>query len=52
MTFPPGSRPKAAGMAQEALSLQRKRFLPVPLRLVAALAALIGLGTGLLGEGG
>lgn len=48
MTFPPGSHPKAAGVAREVLSLQRKRLLPVPLRLVAALAALIGLGTGLL----
>jgi Trk-type K+ transport system membrane component len=48
MTSTSGSRPDAAGMAQGALSLQRKRFLPVPLRLVAALAALIGIGTGLL----
>jgi trk system potassium uptake protein len=48
MTSASGSRPNAAGMAQEALSLQRKRLLPVPLRLVTALAMLIGIGTGLL----
>jgi trk system potassium uptake protein TrkH len=48
MTSTPGGRPKAAQMAQQALRLQRKRLLPVPLRLVAALAALIGIGTGLL----
>jgi trk system potassium uptake protein TrkH len=48
MTSTSGRRPNAAGVAKEALSLQRKRFLPVPLRLVAALATLIGIGTGLL----
>ena len=35
-------------MTQEALDLQRKRRLPIPLRLVIALATLIGIGTGLL----
>jgi trk system potassium uptake protein TrkH len=48
MTATPGSRPNAVRIAKEALSPQRKRFLPVPLRLVAALATLIGIGTGLL----
>jgi trk system potassium uptake protein TrkH len=48
MTSTPGGHSNAAGMAQEALALQRKRFLPIPLRLVAALAALIGIGTALL----
>jgi trk system potassium uptake protein TrkH len=48
MTPTPGSRPNAANMAQQAFSLQRKRLLPVPLRLVTALATLIGIGTGLL----
>ena len=35
-------------MTQEALDPQRKRFLPIPLRLVVALATLIGIGTLLL----
>jgi trk system potassium uptake protein len=48
MTPTPNRRRNAADMARETLSLQRKRFLPIPLRLVAALAALIGAGTGLL----
>jgi trk system potassium uptake protein len=48
MTAAPGSRPDSPHIAQKALSLERKRFLPIPLRLVAALAALIGIGTGLL----
>jgi trk/ktr system potassium uptake protein len=48
MTSASRGRPNAAHMAQQALRLERKRLLPVPLRLVAALAALIGIGTGLL----
>ncbi len=35
-------------MAQEALGTQRKRYVPIPLRLLVALATLIGAGTGLL----
>jgi trk system potassium uptake protein TrkH len=48
MTSTSGGRSNAASKAQQALRLERKRLLPVPLRLVAALAALIGIGTGLL----
>ncbi len=48
MTSSLGSHPSFAEATQEALDLQRKRRVPVPLRLLAALAALIGLGTGLL----
>jgi len=48
MTSTSGSRPNVAGLAREALTLQQKRFLPVPLRLVVALATLIAIGTGLL----
>jgi hypothetical protein len=48
MTSTPGSHSNAAKIAREALSLQRKRLLRVPLRLVRALAALIGIGTVLL----
>jgi trk system potassium uptake protein len=48
MTPTQDSRPNATNVAREVLSLQRKRLLPVPFRLVAALAALIGIGTGLL----
>jgi trk system potassium uptake protein TrkH len=48
MTSASDGRPNAAHKAQQALRLERKRLLPVPLRLVAALAALIGIGTGLL----
>jgi trk system potassium uptake protein len=35
-------------LIDEGLDLQRKRYLPIPLRLVSALAALIGMGTALL----
>ena len=35
-------------MAQEALGTQRKRYVPIPLRLLVALATLVGVGTGLL----
>ncbi len=35
-------------IAQEALGTQRKRYVPIPLRLLVALATLIGVGTGLL----
>lgn len=48
MTSNLGSHPILSEMTQEALSLQRKRRVPAPLRLVVALAVLIALGTGLL----
>jgi trk system potassium uptake protein TrkH len=48
MTSSPGSHPTFAEATQEALDLQRQRRVPVPLRLLTALAALIGLGAGLL----
>jgi trk system potassium uptake protein TrkH len=48
MTSSLGSHPILAEATQEALDLQRKRRVPVPLRLLTALAALISLGTGLL----
>lgn len=48
MTSSLGSHPSLTEVTQEAFSLQRKRRLPVPLRLLVALAALIGIGTGLL----
>ena len=48
MTSSLGSHPSLTEGTQEAFSLQRKRRLPVPLRLLVALAALIGIGTGLL----
>lgn len=48
MTSFGGKYPRFTEATQEALNPQRKRFLPIPLRLVAALAALVGLGTGLL----
>ena len=35
-------------VAQEAMGTQRRRYVPIPLRLVAALALLIGVGTVLL----
>ncbi len=41
-------RPQLTEAAQEAMTLQRKRRVPIPLRLVIALATLIGVGTGLL----
>ncbi len=48
MTSTLGSHPSLAEATQEALDLQRRRRLPVPLRLLVALATLIGIGTGLL----
>jgi trk system potassium uptake protein len=48
MTLPPGAHQQVTSMAQEAMALQRKRIVPVPLRLVVALSILIGIGTGLL----
>jgi len=48
MTSPLGSHSNLTEVTQEALDLQRKRRLPIPLRLLVALAALIGIGTGLL----
>lgn len=48
MTSNLGSHPSLSEVTQEALRVQRRRRLPVPLRLLVALAALIGLGTGLL----
>ena len=48
MTSSLGSHPRLSEVTQEALDLQRKRRLPIPLRLVVALATLIGIGTGLL----
>jgi trk system potassium uptake protein TrkH len=35
-------------LAEKALDNQRKRYVPIPLRLIAALVALIGIGAGLL----
>lgn len=43
-----GSHPNLSEVTQEALNLQRKRRLPIPLRLLVTLAVLIGIGTGLL----
>jgi trk system potassium uptake protein len=43
-----GGHPNLREVTQEAVSLQRKRHLPIPLRLLATLAALIGIGAGLL----
>ena len=48
MTSSLGSHPTLSEVTQEALDLHRKRRLPVPLRLLVALAGLIGIGTGLL----
>ena len=48
MTSSLGSHPSLSEVTQEALDLHRKRRLPVPLRLLVALAGLIGIGTGLL----
>lgn len=48
MTSSLGSHPSLSEVTQEALALHRKRRLPVPLRLLVALAGLIGIGTGLL----
>lgn len=48
MTSIPGNHPVVAEAVQETLDLQRKRFVPIPLRLITALAILIGAGTGLL----
>jgi trk system potassium uptake protein TrkH len=48
MTSSLGSHSSLSEATQEALSLQRKRRLPVPLRLLVALTGLIALGTGLL----
>jgi trk system potassium uptake protein TrkH len=42
------SRDLLVETTHEALSLQRKRRVPIPLRLVVALATLIAVGTGLL----
>lgn len=44
----PGKPVALAGATEEALDLERKRLLPIPLRLVVALATLIALGTVLL----
>lgn len=43
-----GNLTPVASLTQEALNMQRKRRLPIPLRLLIALATLIGIGTGLL----
>lgn len=43
-----GSHPNLSEVTQEALNVQRKRHLPIPLRLLVTLAVLIGIGTGLL----
>jgi trk system potassium uptake protein len=48
MSFTRGIRPVAEISMEEMASLQRKRRFPVPLRLLVALAALIGTGTALL----
>lgn len=48
MTSNLGSRLSLSEVTQEALNLQRKRRLPVPLRLLVALAGLIAIGAGLL----
>lgn len=42
------SRQTLDRVAHEALATQRRRYLPIPLRLVAALALLIAAGTALL----
>lgn len=48
MTRASNNHPKLAEVTQAAFNPQRKRFLPIPLRLVVALATLIGIGTLLL----
>ena len=48
MTKASNNHPKLAEVTLEAFKPQRKRFLPIPLRLVVALATLIGIGTLLL----
>jgi trk system potassium uptake protein TrkH len=48
MTSTLSSQPNITESAEQALNSYRQRRLPIPLRLVTALAALIGLGTGLL----
>lgn len=48
MTTPKTGHSHFTESAEGALNTQRRRFLPIPLRLVAALAVLIGLGAGLL----
>ena len=48
MTSTLNSHPNLSELSQEALVLHRKRRMPVPLRLLIALAGLIAIGTGLL----
>jgi Trk-type K+ transport system membrane component len=48
MTAPLRNHPRLTEVTQEVLDPQRKRFLPIPLRLIVALALLIGIGTLLL----
>lgn len=48
MTPPSRSRPGLTELAEEGLSLHRKRAILIPLRLVTALATLVGIGTALL----
>jgi trk system potassium uptake protein TrkH len=45
---PPDARSQLKDIAQDGLSLHRKRYVLIPLRLVTALATLIAIGTGLL----
>jgi len=48
MTLTKRRHPALTEAAQDALDPQRKRILPIPLRLIMALATLIGIGTLLL----
>lgn len=48
MSTLPGDRSTLTDLAQESLSLHRKRYVLIPFRLIAALATLIAIGTGLL----
>lgn len=48
MSSAPRRQPGLRGLTEEGLDLQRKRLVPIPVRLLAALATLIGFDTGLL----
>ena len=48
MTSPVRNHPRLTEVTREALDPQRKRILPIPLRLIVALATLIGIGAQLL----
>ena len=45
MTSPVRNYPRLTEVTQEVLNPERKRILPIPLRLIVALALLVGIGT-------